>query len=610
MTKSLKDVETITIRFAGDSGDGMQLTGDQFADTTAIMGNDFATAPDYPAEIRAPIGTLPGVSSFQIQFSKTIIYTPGDQVDVLVAMNPAALKVNLGIIKKGGLILVNENAFNEANLKKANWQGDPLHDDTLKDFQIISIPLAKLTQNALKDFSLKSSEVDRCKNFFALGVVFWLFSRTLNHSIDWIQKKFRKRPEIVDANIASLKAGYHFADISELFHVQYQVAQAELEPGTYRKVSGNEAAAFGLAAAGLLAGKTLFYGSYPITPASEILQTLATLKNFGVKTFQAEDEISAIGATIGAAFGGAIGVCGTSGPGLCLKMEALNLAVMTELPLVVVNVQRGGPSTGMPTKTEQGDLLQSLYGRNGESPLAVIAARTPAHCFDMAIEAVRIAVKYMTPVVLLSDGALANASEPWKLPDINKMQPIKITHPKKGEEPFLPYSRDPNTLARPWAIPGTPGLQHRVGGLAKADLTGFVSYNPENNQKMIKYREDKIKRIVQDIPDLTIDGPESGKLLIIGWGGTYGTIYQSLRDLKKTGISVSHVHLDYINPFPKNLGDIIARFDKVLVPELNMGQLLVLLRNNYPHINATGLHKVQGQPFKVVEIVNKVQEML
>ncbi len=600
----------ITVRFAGDSGDGMQLTGDQFTDTTALMGNDFATFPDYPAEIRAPAGTLPGVSSFQIQFSENIIFTPGDLCDVLVAMNPAALKVNIPNVKKGGLIIVNESVFTEPNLRKAAWKTNPLTDDTLKEYRVLKVQLSDLTKNALKDHPLKLTEVERCKNFFALGMMFWLYDRSLEHTIAWIKKKFAKRPEIANANAAALQSGYNYADITEELPSQYIVPKSRLEPGTYRKIMGNEATAIGFIAAARLAKKTLFYGSYPITPASTILHDLSRYKHFGVKTFQAEDEIAAIGAAIGAAFGGEIALTGTSGPGLCLKSEALNLAVMAELPLLVVNVQRGGPSTGMPTKTEQADLLQAMYGRNGESPVVIIAPKTPADCFMMAIHAVRLAVKYMTPVIFLSDGNIANSSEPWKLPKMEDLPEIVIKHPSAADGTFLPYQRDPKTLSRPWAIPGTPGLEHRIGGLAKADGSGNVSYDGPNNQKMIEYRANKLVKIADELPPTEIRGPKSGKLLLVGWGGTFGAIYQATEDLRREGIEVSHVHLNFINPMPKDLGEILSRFDKVLVPELNMGQLLVLLRHRFPGIKATGLHKVQGLPFWVNEIVEKVKELL
>lgn len=611
--KEKKKVPAITVRFAGDSGDGMQLTGDQFADTTAVMGNDFATLPDFPAEIRAPAGTLPGVSSFQIQFSNSVIYTAGDIADVLVAMNPAALKVNLKTVRKGGLMIINENAFNEIGLRKANWAVNPLTDNTLKDFQVLKVALSDLTKNALKEHPIKLTEVERCKNFFALGMMFWLYDRQFDHTINWITAKFAKRPEMVAANIAALKAGFNYADITEVLTTQYQVEKTNLEPGTYRKIMGNEALAIGLVAAAQLANKTLFYGSYPITPASSILEGLSKLKHFGVKTFQAEDEIAAMGATIGAAFGGDIAVTGTSGPGLCLKSEALNLAMMAELPVVVVDVQRSGPSTGMPTKTEQTDLLQAMFGRNGESPVCVIAPSTPADCFNVAVEGVRIALTYMVPVVILSDGYLSSASEPWKLPDINKLPKIEVKHPKAvpGEK-FLPYKRDEKTLARPWAIPGTPGLEHRIGGLSKADLTGNVSYDPDNNQKMIHLRAEKVQRIAQSIPELEVRGAQSGDLLVLGWGGTYGAIYQAVDEMVQQKKSVSQAHLMHLNPFPKNMEKVVKSFKKILVPELNSGHLLMLLRNAYPEIadRFTGLNKVQGQPFKVHEVYAKIKELL
>ena len=609
-TKEKKVTKAITVRFAGDSGDGMQLAGDQFTDTTAVMGNDFATFPDYPAEIRAPAGTLPGVSSFQIQFSEQVIYTPGDRSDVLVAMNPAALKVNLTNIKKSGLIIVNESAFTEMNLKKANWPINPLTDETLKDFQVLKVPLTELTRNALKDSALKMTEADRCKNFFALGMMFWLYDRSLEHTIDWIKAKFAKKPEIGEANILALKAGYNYADITETFRAQYQIPKAKQEPGTYRKISGNEATAIGLIAASQLSGKTLFYGTYPITPASSILHELSKRKEFGVKTFQAEDEIAAMGATIGAAFGGDLAVTGTSGPGICLKAEAMNLAVMTELPVVVIDVQRAGPSTGMPTKTEQGDLLQVMYGRNGDSPLAVVAPKSPSDCFHMAIEACRIAMTHMVPVVFLSEGYLAEAAEPWKLPEVDKLPKIEVTHPKAGKETFMPYSRDSKTLARPWAIPGTPGLEHRIGGLSKADLSGNVSYDPENNQKMINLRAEKVQRIADYIPLQVVEGPQSGKLLVLGWGGTYGAISQALSDLEEVGVKVSHAHLTYLNPFPKNLAAIFKKFEKILVPELNMGQLLFMLRAQFPEFKFIGFNKMKGHPFQVQEMIDKIKEVL
>ncbi|MBI4358563.1 MAG: 2-oxoacid:acceptor oxidoreductase subunit alpha [Candidatus Omnitrophica bacterium] len=608
--KSLAEARAITVRFAGDSGDGMQLAGDQFTDTAAVMGNDFATLPEFPAEIRAPAGTLPGVSSFQIQFSREIIFTPGDFCDVLIAMNPAALKVDLPNVKKGGLVFVNENSFDEAHLKKAGWKANPLTDITLKDYQVIKVPLSSLTANALKDHPLKLSEVERCKNFFALGIVFWLYDRTLDHTIEWIQKKFGKRPEIASANVAVLKAGYNYADITEVLPVQYHIKEAKLEPGTYRKITGYEATAIGFITAAHLAQKTLFYGSYPITPASNILHELARYKNFGIKTFQAEDEIAAVGSAIGASFGGQLGITGTSGPGICLKSEAINLAVMAELPLVVIDAQRGGPSTGMPTKTEQGDLLQVLFGRNGESPIAVVAPKTASDSFRMAIEAVRIAIKYMTPVIFLSEADIMNSAEPWKLPELDSLPKIEAKHPASANGPFLPYRRDPQTLARPWAIPGTPGLEHRIGGLSKADLTGNVSYDGPNNQKMVDYRANKIRGIANDIPEQEVLGPQSGKLIVLGWGGTFGPIYQAIADLKAEGIQVAQAHLNYLNPFPKNLEKILGQFQKVLIPELNSGQLLMLIRSAYPGTNAVGMHKIQCQPFKVEEIKAKIREFI
>jgi 2-oxoglutarate ferredoxin oxidoreductase subunit alpha len=610
--KTTELTSAITVRFAGDSGDGMQLTGDQFTDTAAAMGNDFATFPDFPAEIRAPAGTLPGVSSFQIQFSDSIIFTPGDLADVLVAMNPAALKVNLNRVKKGGLIIINESAFSAVSLKKATWEKNPLEDDTLKDFNVLKSPLSALTRNALADHPIKGTEVDRCKNFFALGILFWIYTRTLDHTSNWILAKFKKRPEIANANVAALKAGYNYADITETLPTRYEINKAKLDPGVYRKITGNEASAMGFVVAAKLANKQLFYGSYPITPASTILHVLAGLKHYNVMTFQAEDEIAACGVALGAAYAGKIGLTGTSGPGICLKAEMMGLAVMSELPLVIVNVQRGGPSTGMPTKTEQSDLLQALYCRNGESPLVVIAPSSPADCFDLAVEAVRIAVKYMTPVIYLSDGNIANAAEPWKLPNLEDLKPIIIEHPvaNKNGDAFLPYSRDPQTLARPWATPGTPGLEHRIGGLAKADLTGNVSYDPDNNQKMTNYRAAKIQKVVQDIPDIKVSGNTSGKILVASWGGTFGAVYQAVKKLQDAGKEISHIHIKYLNPFPKNLGSVVEAFDHVLVPELNMGQLIVLLRHHFPKGNFSGYNKVTGQPFSLQELDEEFKKHL
>ncbi len=603
----------VTVRFAGDSGDGMQLTGEQFTNASALMGNDIATFPDFPAEIRAPIGTLPGVSSFQIQFSDTMIFTAGDVADVLVAMNPAALKVNLHNTKKGGLIIANEDAFTEANLKKATWESNPFEGEALKDFQVIKVPLSTLTRNALTELGLRPIESDRCKNFFALGMMFWMYDRSMDYTLTWIQNKFKKRPEIARANEMALKAGYNYADITETFVAQFEIPSAPIKAGTYRKVIGNQALAIGLAAAAKISKTTLMYGSYPITPASDILHELAKYKNYGVKTFQAEDEIAAIGFAVGASFAGKIGVTGTSGPGLCLKSEMLGLAVMSELPLVVVNVQRSGPSTGMPTKTEQADLLQTMYGRNGESPVCVIAPKTPSDCFLMAVEAVRIAIEYMVPVVILSDGNIANGSEPWCLPAIADLPKINIKHVTKadlGSDGFLPYKRNPETLSRPWAKPGTPGLEHRIGGLAKADITGNVSYDPQNNQHMIHLRAEKIQRIANSIPELEIRGPKSGKLLILSWGSPFGTIFEALSQLELEGIEVAHANLNYLNPFPKNTGDVLKSYRHVLIPELNQGQLLAMIRNNFPGINTIAMNKVEGLPFKVEEIKDRVKSIL
>lgn len=616
-TKDKQVLAAVTVRFAGDSGDGMQLTGDQFTDTTAVMGNDFATIPDFPAEIRAPAGTLPGVSSFQLQFSDTPVFTPGDRADVLISMNPAALKVNLHHVKKGGLLILNENAFDKDGLEKAAYTTNPMEDGSLREWQVLKVPLSNLTLNALKDHPLRESEKERCKNFFALGLMFWLYDRKLDYTIDWISQKFSKKPEFVNANIAALKAGFNHADITELMPTRFEIRQSKLESGTYRKITGNEATALGLIAASELSGKTLFYGSYPITPASGILEGLSKHKEFGVKTFQAEDEIAAIGSAIGASFGGALGVTGTSGPGFCLKSEALNLAVITELPLVVVDVQRTGPSTGMPTKTEQTDLLQVLFGRNGESPLCVVAPQSPSDSFSLTLEACRIAMKFMTPVVFLSDGYLANSAEPWKLPEIKDLPTITVNHPEAKSSPtkeaFAPYARDPQTLARPWAIPGTRGLEHRIGGLEKQNISGAVSYDPDNHEKMVQLRAEKVARIAEDIPLLEVRGPEKGKVLVLGWGSTYGTIHAAVDEVNAGGLGpVAQAHLRYLNPFPKNTHDLLRHFDKILVPELNAGQLLMLLRSQFSDLATrfVGLNRVRGIPFFVSEVRQAIEEIL
>jgi len=608
MNKAFKNLDEVTIRFAGDSGDGMQLTGMQFTSTTALLGNDLSTLPDFPAEIRAPAGTLFGVSGFQIHFGSTEINTPGDACDVLVAMNPAALKVNLRSLRDGGIIIANSDGFNEKNLKLAGYESNPLEDGSLSKFQVHAVAITKLTHNALDDLRLSNKLVERSKNFFALGLMYWMFTRPLEPTIKWIQEKFKKNPEFIEANTRVLKAGYAFGETTEIFAVRYEVKPAPLAPGKYRSVTGNEAVAWGLIAASVKSGLDLFLGSYPITPASDILHELAKHKNFRVKTFQAEDEIAGISSAIGASYGGAIGVTTTSGPGMALKTEAMGLAVMLELPLIICDVQRGGPSTGLPTKTEQADLLQALYGRNSEAPIPVIAASTPADCFLTAFEAVRIAIKYMTPVIILSDGYLANGAEPWLIPLVASLPDIA---PKFRTDPegFQPYMRDERTLARPWAIPGTPGLEHRIGGLEKEHITGNVSYDPENHEFMVKMRQAKVDRIADDIPPAVVEGDQKGDLLVVGWGGTYGAIRTAVEEKRKEGKSVSHLQLKYINPFQKNVGEILYNFKNVLVPELNLGQLARVLRAKYL-VPAITLSKVQGLPFKAIEIENKIDEIL
>jgi len=604
-------LDSVTIRFAGDSGDGMQLTGTRFTDTAAVIGNDIATFPDYPAEIRAPAGSLAGVSGFQIQFSSHDIHTPGDHPDVLVAMNPAALKVNLKDLPKGGILLVNEDAFTKGNFKLAHYDSNPLEDGSLKAYRLIRVPMTHLTVKAVGETGLRQKLAERCKNFFALGVMFFLYERSLDNTIAWIEDKFGAKPDIAEANKLALKAGYNFADTIEVFQTIYEVKKAQLPAGTYRSINGNEAMALGVIAAGVRSNTGVFYGSYPITPASDILHELARHKEFGVKTFQAEDEIAAIGATIGAAYGGAIAVTGTSGPGVALKSEALGLAVMTELPLLVINVQRGGPSTGLPTKTEQADLFQAIVGRNGECPMPVLASSTPGDCFHVAVEAIRLALKYMTPVMVLSDGYLANGAEPWRIPDLSELPEIEVSYAesKGDDEEFLPYSRDPETLIRPWAIPGTPGLEHHIGGLEKDKLTGNVSYDPDNHEYMIRLRAKKVAGIVRDIPDLEIHGPEDAELLILGWGSTAGAIISACERLRAENVPVANAHLRYLNPFPKNLGEVLQRYDKVLVPEMNLGQLRMLLQAEFLK-PILGLNKVKGQPFKVDEIMDKARAIL
>lgn len=604
----IQELDSVTIRFAGDSGDGMQLTGTQFTNTSAIIGNDIATFPDFPAEIRAPAGSLPGVSGFQINFSSHEVRTPGDAPNVLVAMNPAALKVHLRDLEKFGILIVNTDAFNEINLKKANYTSNPLQDGSLASYRLFEIPITKLNAEALKDLPITKKEIDRCKNFFALGVMYWMYNRTSEPTIRWIDSKFGKNPNIAEANKRSLKAGFNYGETAEIFTHKYNVAQAKLAPGMYRQITGNQAVALGLVTGAQLARKTLVYCSYPITPATDILHDLSAMKNFDVKTFQAEDEIAAVGAAIGASFGGQVGVTGTSGPGLALKAEAIGLAIMAELPLVIVNVQRAGPSTGMPTKTEQADLLQAMFGRNGESPLAVLAPATPGECFFYAMEAMRIAIKYMCPVILLTDGYLANGAEPWLIPSLESFKKFEVKHLVDAKS-FQPYQRDEKTLSRPWVMPGTKGLEHRIGGLEKQDITGNISYDPANHEKMVKFRAAKIERITQEIPPIELCGANSGKVLVLGWGNTYGAITTAVEALQKEGHKVSSAHLRFLNPFPKDLGQLFSRFDKVLIPEVNMGQLRMLIRSRYL-VDAIGYNKVQGLPIKIEEIKKAIEELL
>jgi 2-oxoglutarate ferredoxin oxidoreductase subunit alpha len=605
--KEVQSLTEVTVRFAGDSGDGMQLTGSQFSDTTALVGNDVSTLPDYPAEIRAPQGTVYGVSGFQLHFGSTEIYTPGDRPDVLVAMNPAAIKKNLSELKPGGMIIANTNAFDKKNLQLAKYDDNPLEDGSLKGYQLCPVPIASLTAKALEGTSLTQKEISRCKNFFALGLMYWLFDRPVEPTIEWIKTKFKKTPEFIDANEKALRAGYNFGEINELFTTRFTVEAAKLPAGIYRSISGNEATAIGFLAASVKSKLPLFLGSYPITPASEILQYLSTYKNFGVKTFQAEDEISGITSAIGAAFAGSLAITTTSGPGLALKTEAIGLAVMIELPIVIVDVQRGGPSTGLPTKTEQADLLQALYGRNGESPVAVVAAQSPSDCFYMAFEASKLAVKYMTPVILLTDGYIANGSEPWKVPRSGDLPSFEVKF-RTEKEGFAPYLRD-SVLSRPWVKLGTPGLEHRIGGLEKANISGNVSYDPDNHDKMVKLREQKIKNMVNDIPDLAVDGDKSGKLLVLGWGGTYGAITEAVLKARNKGYNVSQAHFRYINPFPKNTGEVLNNFEKILIPEINLGQLAKVIKSEFL-IPVKQFNLVRGLPFRTSDIEAKIIELL
>jgi 2-oxoglutarate ferredoxin oxidoreductase subunit alpha len=612
MAKQVEQVHDVVIRFAGDSGDGMQLTGGRFTSETAALGNDLSTLPDFPAEIRAPAGSLPGVSGFQIHFSDHDILTPGDRPDVLVAMNPAALRTNLADLPSGGTLILNRDAFSERNLQKAGYSANPLEDGTLEGYKLHSVPLTSMTVEALKGVEgVTSREAERSKNFFALGLMSWLYGRPTENTLDFIQTKFGKRPEIAEANRRAFNSGYNYGETSEDFLVQYEVQPAALAPGVYRQITGNQALSYGLIAASVKSGLPLFLGAYPITPASGILEELANHKEFGVRTFQAEDEIAAVGAALGASFGGALGVTTSAGPGIVLKAETVGLAMMLELPLLIIDVQRAGPSTGMPTKPEQADLLMVLHGRNAENPVPVIAASTPGDCFDCALEAVRIAIKYRTPVYLLSDAYLANGAEPWPIPDIDSIPSID---PEFATEPpedgvFLPYTRDPETLARPWAIPGTPGLEHRIGGLEKQDGTGNVSYDPDNHDKMVRLRAQKVAGIAADIPELAVDDPDGAKLLVLSWGGTYGPVRAGVIRARKEGRRVAHAHVRYLNPFPRNTGEVLARYSKVLVPEMNLGQLLKLVRAEFL-VDAVGYNRVRGVPFRAAEIHDAIEAML
>lgn len=605
--------QEVTIKFAGDSGDGMQLTGTLFTNNTALTGTDLATFPDFPAEIRAPVGTLAGVSGFQLHFGSRQIFTPGDEVDVLVAMNAAALKTNLDRIRSGGVVIANADGFDSRNLRLAKYESgaQPLEDGTLEGYELITMPVTKLTRTCLKEAPLGTKEKDRCKNMFVLGFLLWRYNRDLGSVERYLTNKFSKKPDILEANLKVLKAGYHFGDTTETFTTRYEVKPAPLPKGTYRNITGNQSLVYGLIAAAQKSGLQLFYGSYPITPASDILHMLSSQKHFGVKTFQAEDEIAAVCATIGAAYGGELAVTGTSGPGLALKGEAMGLAMMLELPMVIVNVQRGGPSTGLPTKTEQADLLMAYYGRNGESPMPIVAAASPGDAFEAAFEASRIALQHMTPVLLLSDGYIANGAEPWRIPQVENIPDIEVKFAEKTDDdsPFLPYSRD-EKLVRPWAIPGTPGLAHRIGGLEKEHLTGNVSYDPANHEFMVKLREERIERIADYIPEQQIDlGPEEGKVLLLGWGSTFGVMQAVTKEYTDQGMAVSHAHLRYLRPFPRNLGDILDRFDKIVIPEINNGQLSRLIRDYFlkPVIP---FNKIQGVPITHQELSDFIKEQI
>ncbi|MDQ5821710.1 MAG: 2-oxoacid:acceptor oxidoreductase subunit alpha [Actinomycetota bacterium] len=611
MSKPVEQVDSVIVRFAGDSGDGMQLTGDRFTSETAMLGNDISTYPDFPAEIRAPAGSLPGVSGFQLHFADHDILTPGDAPNVLVAMNPAALRTNIGDLPKGGTLIVNTDAFAERNLTKAGYVDNPLTDGSLNEFQVHEVPLTTMTLEAVKEIDVTKREAERAKNMFALGLMTWLYNRPTEGTIEFVRRKFAKLPAIAEANVIAFQAGYAFGETTEGFAVTYEVKPAPLKPGTYRNITGNQALSYGLIAASVQSGLPLFLGAYPITPASSILEELAKHKNFGVRTFQAEDEIAAVGAALGASFGGALGVSTSAGPGVVLKQETIGLAIALELPLLILDIQRGGPSTGLPTKPEQADLLMAMFGRNSESPIPVLAASTPGQCFDAALEAARIAIKYRTPVFLLSDAYLANGSEPWLLPDVSalpKIDPGFATAPNH-EDGFMPYLRDQKTLARPWAIPGTPGLEHRIGGLEKEDVTGNVSYDPDNHDLMVRLRAQKVAAIASDIPELEVEGDEDADLLIVSWGGTYGSVAAAVRRVRKRKQKIAHAHLRYLNPFPRNTGEVLRSYKQVLVPELNLGQLLKLLRAEFL-VDAVGYNRVTGKPFRADELETAMLSVL
>jgi 2-oxoglutarate ferredoxin oxidoreductase subunit alpha len=609
--RPVQELERVVIRFAGDSGDGMQLTGDRFTSASALFGNDLSTLPDFPAEIRAPAGTLAGVSAFQVHIADFDILTPGDVPSVLVAMNPAALKANIGDLAPGGTLIVNVDAFEERNLAKAGYASNPLHDDSLKAYKVYEVPMTSLTLEAAKPTGAKPRDAERSKNFFALGVISWMYTRPVESTLEWVQEKFGARPVVAEANTLAFKAGYNFGETAELFESTYEIKPAALLPGTYTSVSGNTALAWGLIAASELSGLPVFLGSYPITPASDILHELSRHKNFGVRTLQAEDEIAGVNAALGAAFAGHLGVTTTSGPGIDLKSETVGLAVSLELPLLIIDIQRGGPSTGLPTKTEQSDLLHVMFGRHGEAPVPVVAAMSPSHCFYAAIEAVRIALKYRTPVFLLSDGYLANGSEPWRLPDVESLPDISVPFATRAnlDGDFMPYLRDPETLARPWAIPGTPGLEHRIGGLEKADVTGNISYDPDNHELMTRLRAAKVAGIDRDIPPVEVDTDEGAEVLVLGWGSTYGSIAAAVRRVRARGLKVAQAHLVHLNPFPRNLGEVVGRYREVLVPEMNLGQLSLLIRGRYL-VDAKSVNKVKGLPFKAAEIEEALLELI